>query len=154
MWNRALAARARHYPSGVLTVVEASGYPSSVRCQAVFDDATELIRLPAVSPIAVGWRGQACLLFHRHNARLEEQYELLITGDLAEEAGGIVLRPRSFVTGTGSPKNDRMPHAGAPLDLIRFMLLGRRKARAYLAKRGKAWPRVDFEAMLRELDAQ
>ena len=46
-----------------------------------------------------------------------------------------------------------MPHAGAPLDLIRFMLLGRRKARAYLAKRGKAWPRVDFAVMLRELDA-
>ena len=90
MWNRALAARARHYPSGVLTVVEASGYPSSVRCQTVFDDATELIRLPAVAPMAAGWRGQACLLFHRHNARLEEQYELLITGDLAEETGGLV----------------------------------------------------------------
>jgi hypothetical protein len=45
-----------------------------------------------------------------------------------------------------------MPHAGAPLDLIRFRLLGQRKARSYLRKRGEAWPAIDFDALLTTID--
>jgi hypothetical protein len=45
-----------------------------------------------------------------------------------------------------------MPHAGAPLDLIRFMLLGQRKARSYLRKRGQPWPAIDFDLLLKTID--
>jgi hypothetical protein len=158
MWNRQLAEKARIYSSGVLTVVGPSGYPVSVRCAAQLDDAREVIIIPS-PPIATDWpelgaaqEPRVCLLFHRHSERLEEQYELMIKGELSKEDGALVLRHCEFVTGSGSQTNDRMPHAGAPRELIQFMMLGRRKAREYIAKRGEPWPPRPFKKMVRYLD--
>ncbi len=81
MWNKALIACARTYPSGVLTVVEDSGYPRSVRCLVEFDDARELILISIPSLEVVSRQGLACLLFHRHNADMSGQRELLLQGD-------------------------------------------------------------------------
>ncbi len=152
MWNELLIACARTYPSGVLTVVEDSGYPLSVRCVVEFDDARELILFPAPPPDVVGRQVLACLLFHRHNADMSGQRELLIKGELREEAGVLILRPGGFLTGSGRQDTDRMPYAGSPLDMIRYMILGRRKARQYLAKRGKPWTPRPWGKMLRYLD--
>ena len=152
MWNKQLIACARVYPSGVLTVVEDSGYPLSVRCLVEFDDARELILFPAPPPDVVGCQGLACLLFHRHNADLGGQHELLIKGELREEAGVLTLRPGDFLTGSGRQDTDRMPVAGSLMDIIRYMMLGRRKAREYLAKRGKPWTPRPWGKMLRYLN--
>ncbi len=149
MWNKQLVKCARAYSSGVLTVVEPSGYPTSVRCTVQFDDMREVITFLSLPPIALGWRGKACLMFHRHNEVLEDFHELVIKGELAAEGDTLTLEPGEFVTGTGRQDTDRMPHAAAPLHLIQFMLLGRRKAREYLAKRGKPWPPVPFEQLVR-----
>lgn len=153
MWNKSLIACARTYPSGVLTVVEDSGYPRSVRCVVDFDDVHELILFPTPPTDVVGRQGLACLLFHRHNVDLGGQRELLIKGELREEAGVLILRPDDFLTGSGRQDTDRMPYAGSPLDIIRYMMLGRRKARKYLAKRGKPWSPRPWGKMLRYLDA-
>jgi len=148
MWTERLAAAARQYRDGTLSIVEASGYPSSVRCTVELDDVHQVIRFPALPPSASHWRGPACLLFHRHDARLENQYQLLIRGRLVEDHEIVTFLPSAFVTANGSRDMDRMPHAGAPLQLLRFMLLGRRQARAYLRRRKKPWPAVDFKPML------
>jgi len=152
MWNKRLIACARTYPSAVLTVVEDSGYPRSVRCVVEFDDARELILFPVRPLDVVGRQGSACLLFHQHNADLSGQRELLIKGELREEAGKLFLRPGDFLTGSGRQDTDRMPYAGSPLDIFRYMMLGRRKARVYLAKRGKPWTPRPWGKMLRYLD--
>jgi hypothetical protein len=152
MWNRQLIVLAGAYPSAILTIIEPSGYPISVRCQVTFDETDKAIRFSPLPSLARDWHGKACLLFHRHNERLENQHELLIRGELTNVAGNLVFHPTAFVTGTGSATKDAMPHAGAPLDLIRFMLLGRRKARSYLRKRGAAWPTIDFDALLTTID--
>jgi hypothetical protein len=152
MWNKQLIALARAYASAVLTIIEPSGYPLSVRCNVTFDETREAIGFALLPALARNWQGKACLLFHRHNERLENQHELLIRGELADVAGNLAFHPTAFVTGTGSTTKDMMPHAGAPLDLIRFMLLGRRQARAYLRKRGIAWPAIDFDALLITID--
>ena len=152
MWDSRLAARARLYGSAVLSVVDRSGYPTSVRCAVRLDDARGLVAFTGLPPSAAAWRGAACLLFHRHDARLEGLHQLVIRGELVEEEGAVVLRPSAFVTANGRRDTDRMPHAGSPLHLIRFMLLGRRNARAYLAKRGAPWPAVRFDELLRALD--
>ena len=152
MWNKQLIACARTYPSGVLTVVEDSGYPLSLRCNVEFDDVRELILFPVPTPDVVGRQGLACLLFHRHNADMSGQRELLIKGELREEAGVLTLRPENFLTGSGRQDTDRMPYAGSPLDIMRYMILGRRKAREYLAKRGKPWSPRPWGKMLRYLD--
>jgi hypothetical protein len=152
MWNKTLIAYARVYPSGVLTVVEDSGYPWSVRCIVEFDDARELILFPTPPPDVAGRQRLACLLFHRHDAELGGQHELLIKGELGEEAGVLLLRPGDFLTGSGRQDTDRMPVAGSPLDILRFMVLGRRKVREYLTKRGKPWTPRPWGKMLRYLD--
>ena len=114
MWNKQLIACARVYPSGVLTVVEDSGYPLSVRCLVEFDDARELILFPAPPPDVVGRQGSACLLFHQFNERLEGLRQLVILGELICEDGVLTLQVSKFVTANGRHNTDRMPHAGSP----------------------------------------
>ena len=53
--------------------------------------------------------------------------------------GSLTFQPGEFLTGSGRQDSDRMPVAGTPADIMRFMMLGRRKAREYLAKRGSPW---------------
>src|SRR5436305_8756902 len=101
MWNEKLIACARTYPSGVLTVVEDSGYPRSVRCVVEFDDARELILISIPSLEVVGRQGLACLLFHRHNADMSGQREVMIKGEVHEEAGTVVLLLGDFIIGSG-----------------------------------------------------
>jgi len=152
MWNKALIACARAYPSGVLTIVEPTGYPFSVRCRVEFDEKREVITIPAPPPVAAGWRGKACLLFHRHKEDLGDQHEMMLKGTLDGEAGTLLFQPTDFLTGSGKQDTDRMPVAGGPIDMIQFMLLGRRKAREYLAKRGAPWPPRPWDKMIRYLD--
>jgi hypothetical protein len=148
MWNKELATCGRAYESAVLTIVEPSGYPLSVRCKVRFDDAQEVVTFAELPETARGWSGPASVLLHRHNEVLEDFYELLLKGELAMEEGSITFKPSEFVTGSGWQDTDRMPHAGAPLHLIQFMLLGRRKAREYQAKRGKPWPLIRFDLLV------
>src|SRR5262245_2469125 len=150
MWNERLAALMTDYPTGVLSTVESSGYPASVRCTVEPHAAEQTITFPDLPPFAASWRGKAALLFHRHDQRLEGLHQLVIKGELLDLNGVLTFRVGEFVTGTGSQTSDAMPHAGAPIQMLKFFLLGRRKARAYIAKRGAPWPPIPF----RELDTE
>ena len=146
VWDSRLAARARMYANAILTVVEGSGYPTSIRCTPTLDEHSHTVSFEG---LAADWTGPAALLFHRHNARLEDQYQLLIRGELVREGSSVKLVPSAFVTANGSRTTDRMPDAGAPLQLLRFLLLGRRLARQYLAKHNPApWP-IGFDELVR-----
>jgi hypothetical protein len=122
-----------------------------VRCTPRLDDHREAVTFAAIPAQANAWRGSACLLFHRHDERLEHQHQLLIRGHLVQEDQVLTLQPSAFVTATNNEHDDRMPHAGAPLQLLRFMLLGRRQAGVYLRRRQTPWPAIDFAPMLRVL---
>jgi len=152
MWVKELVECARAYPTGVLTTIDPGGYPASVRCQVEFDEAGELVAFPSLSAQAIGGQGKACLLFHRHKADFSGQHELMIRGELTAGDGGITLRPEAFLTGSGSLTSDRMPVSGTMTERFRFMLVGRRKAREYLAKRGQPWTPRPWKKMLRYLD--
>ncbi len=152
MWNKQLVARAQMYPTGVLTLVDAAGYPFSARCAVEFDADREVMTLSGAGTLFADRAGKACLLFHRHNPDLSGQHELMIKGALAVEDGRLVFRPGEFLTGPGRQDTDRMPVAGSPIDIFQFMLLGRRKAREYLAKRGAPYPPRPWAKMLRALD--
>jgi hypothetical protein len=116
----------------------------------VLDDQREVVTFGGLPHVASRWSGPACLLFHRHDERLENQYQLMVRGQLVQQAESLELRPTHFLTANGSLTGDRMPHAGAPRQLIQFMLLGRRQAATYLRRQNVAWP-VDFKPMLRVL---
>ncbi|HEV8191723.1 MAG TPA: hypothetical protein VGP82_09600 [Ktedonobacterales bacterium] len=150
MWNERLAALISDYPTGVLSTVEPSGYPASIRCAVAVHAAEQTITFPNLPAFAASWRGKAALLFHRHNARLEGLHQLVIKGELVQVNSVVTFKVNEFVTGTGRQDTDAMPHAGAPIQMLQFFLLGRRKARAYIAKRGAPWPPIPFH----ELDAE
>jgi hypothetical protein len=152
-WNKALVECARVYSSGVLTIVEPSGYPVSVRCTAQLDDAHHVVTLSGLpEQVPGGWKGKACLLFHRHNEHLGDQHELMIKGVLSDEDGTLAFLPSDFLSGSGSQATDTMPVSGSPLQMMQFMRLGRRKAREYIAKRGEPWPPRPFKKMVRYLE--
>ena len=96
MWNSRLAACAR-------------AHPLSVRCQVELEEQREVIRLLSLRPSASGWRGPACLLFHRHDERLENQHQLVIRGQLVEEDQMLLLLPSAFVTANGRREQDLRP---------------------------------------------
>jgi hypothetical protein len=150
MWNKPLAAQAAAYSSAILTWVEPSGYPISVRVTPQLDDVHEQVTFAALPPVAAGWRGKACLLFHRHNERLEGLHQMVLKGELAEDGGRVVFRVNEFVTANGKPDTDEMPHAGRPIHMFQFLLLGRRKAREYMTKRGAPWPPIPFDDIIRK----
>ena len=153
MWSDKLAAFIGDYPSAVLSWVDSSGYPMSVRCRVGLEDGTQIIALPNLPLIAGAWRGKACLLFHMHDERLEGLRQMVLKGELvAAEAGAVQFKVSEFVTANGRPDTDRMPHANAPVHMLQFYRLGRSKARAYLAKRGAAWPPIPFEEIARAVD--
>jgi hypothetical protein len=156
MWNERLARLAGGYTTGVLSTVDADGYPQSVRCAPQMDAAHQRFTFPGVSPLAAGWRGKACLLFHQHNERLEGLRQMVAKGELTEDDGVLALHVDEFVTANGRSNTDVMAHAGAPLHMLQFMLLGQRKARAYLARRGAPWPPIPYDEIDRAMkeDAQ
>jgi hypothetical protein len=68
------------------------------------------------------------------------------------EAGTFPFHPTDLLTGSGRQDTDRMPGAGGPIDMIQFMLLGRRKARDYLAKARRICPPPPWDKMIRYLE--
>src|SRR6266581_8051028 len=136
MWNEHLAARASNYSTGVLSIVDADGYPMSVRCTACLDASRQVFTFPSPPALAASWRGKACLLFHRFDERLEGLRQMVILGELISEDGLLTLQVSKFVTANGRPNTDQMPHASSPFHMLQFWLLGRHNWRVYLARRG------------------
>jgi len=151
MWNKRLAALTGEYSTAVLSIVDSDGYPVSVRCLAHLDPARQVFTFPTPPVQATSWRGKACLLFHQFNERLEGLRQIVILGELVCEEGLLTLKVSKFVTANGRQNTDRMPHASSPIHMLQFFWLGRRKARAYLAKRGAPWPPVPYEEIERSM---
>jgi len=99
----------------------------------------------------MNWSGKACLLFHQFNERLEGLRQIVILGELVCEEGVLTLEVSKFVTANGRQNTDRMPHASSPIHMLQFFWLGRRKARAYLAKRGAPWPPIPYDEIERSM---
>jgi hypothetical protein len=147
MWDKRLAALIADYPSGILTVVEASGYPLSGRCSVAVDEQREALVLKMVPAAMEGRGGKACILFHMHNEHLEGLRQMVAKGELVYDDGAPLLKVSELVTANGREGTDKMPHAGAPLHMLQFLMLGRRKSKEYLAKRGSLWPPIPFETI-------
>jgi hypothetical protein len=152
MWSEPLAAGIADYRSAVLSWVQPSGSPISVRCRVRLQPASHTITFEDLAPVASAWRGNACLLFHMHDERLEGLRQMVLKGELDSAPDGtLVFAVTEFVIANGRPTTDRMPHAGAPVHMFQFYRLGRSKARAYLAKRGAPWPPIPFEQIGRDV---
>jgi hypothetical protein len=134
MWDE-IVRHLAGFPSAVLTAVDETGYPFSLRCTPAPDASTQTLRLHL--PEGTGVRvGPAGLLCHRHDERLWNLKSFLVRGELAQDARGWVFRPRRFVPGAG---------IGGLIGLLRFVRMGRSRARRYLEKRGLPRPAVPWD---------
>jgi hypothetical protein len=154
MWNERLATLAGSYPTAILSHVDpASGYPESVRVAVRLDPARQAALLLDPPPPTLAWSGRACLLFHRFNPHLEGLRQLVILGELVRLEDQPALAVSKFVTANGRNDTDQMPHAGSPIHMLQFFWLGRRNARAYLAKRREPWPPIPYDEIVRGVEA-
>jgi hypothetical protein len=134
MWDE-IVGQLADFPTAVVTGVDDTGYPFSLRCKPEPDHSTQTLRLhlPEGTRIRVG---PACLLCHRHDEQLWNLKSFLVRGELEVDARGWVLRPRQFVPGAG---------IGGLMGLLRFVRAGRRRTRRYLEKRNLARPPVPWD---------
>ncbi len=151
MWNERLAKLIETYQSAVLSTVESDGYPASIRCRIHPNMPERVVIITDPPALAKNWRGRACLLFHEHDPALEALRQLVVLGELRDENGLLTFHIEKFVTANGRTDSDRMPHASSPMHMLKFFILGRRNARAYIAKRGQPWPPIPYDDITRSI---
>jgi len=151
MWNEQLARLIDTYQSAVLSRIESDGYPVSIRCRIHPNMQARSVIISDLPALAKNWRGRACLLFHEHDVALEALRQLVVLGELRDDNGILTFHIEKFVTANGRTDSDRMPHASSPIHMLKFFFLGRRNARAYLAKRGKPWPPIPYDEIARSM---
>jgi hypothetical protein len=133
MWGETLR-QVTQYPSAVLTGRDADGYPYSLRCRPRPDLAARALRveLPAGTPLRPGPAGLLC---HRHDETLWRLQSVVIRGALVQDEQGWRFEPRAVIPGMDQQ---------SPKAMLRFLLDSRRKAAAYLAKRGLPRPPIPW----------
>lgn len=133
----------RAYLSAVLTGVDSTGYPFSIRCKPLPDDRLQALRIAV--PAGVDLQpGRASILCHSHNLFLWKLHSFLVRGSLEKVAGSYLFRPSQFVPGIG---------VGGPVGMIRFAASKRRAANRYLLARGLSRPRIPWD-QLRQIQAE
>lgn len=126
------------FRSAVLTALDGEGFPYSVRCRPVPDDATRLLQVQ-VPPDVTLETGPASLLWHSHDALLWHQKSFLVRGVLTQSAEGWNLRPARLIHGPGF---------GGIRGVIRFAREARRTSDRYLAARGLTRPTIPWSDII------
>jgi hypothetical protein len=97
MWPE-VVKRLPRFSSAVLTGLDASGDPVSLRCQPTLDHQAQVLRL--MVPDGLGMvPGPAGLLCHRHDEQLWGLKSFLLRGGLERTGHGWVFRPHQLVHG-------------------------------------------------------
>lgn len=124
-----------NFDSAVLSGVDANNYPFSLRCVPQPDPTRQLlaIQIPAYAPIRPG---PASLLYHFHDEKLQNLKSFEVTGALEQEPDGWVFRPGRFIPGMG---------LGGAWGMLKFIRNSSRATNRYLAQRGLARPKVDWQ---------
>lgn len=123
------------YPNAVVTGIDGSGYPFSVRCRPELDAGARVLRvvLPAYASIQPGSAGLLC---HMHDEQLWNLRSFIVRGSLEQDSQGWLFRPRQFIPGAG---------IGGIIGMVKFLQDGRRTAQQYLNKRGLARPKIAWD---------
>ena len=131
------------FEDGVLTGLDAEGYPYGVRVRPQADATGRVIRVPLAAHVPIQ-AGPASLLCHSHDEDLWNLRSFLVRGVLRREVGGWAFEPHDFVPGAG---------VGGPMGLVRFVRGSRQNAERYLKKRGLARPSIPWNR-INEIKAQ
>lgn len=132
MWPE-IVKRLPRFASAVLTALDRSGDPVSLRCQPTVDHHAQVLRVAV--PEGLGMvPGPAGLLCHHHNQQLWSLRSFLLRGTLERTGQGWVFRPSRLVPGMDTTL----------LRNLRLLRDCRRTARRYLAARGLRRPTIPW----------
>ncbi|MHB8644837.1 MAG: hypothetical protein ACYDAR_03485 [Thermomicrobiales bacterium] len=126
------------FRGAVLTGRDGDGFPYSIRCQPMPDNASRLVRVQ-VPPSATIEEGPASLLWHSHDALLWHQKSFLVRGTLTRDADGWNLHPMRLIPGVGF---------GGIRGVVRFARDARRTADRYLAAHDLARPTIPWAEII------
>lgn len=126
--RRALA----RFPDVVLTGLDRSGRPVSVRCRPAVDG--DRLRLPRAAGIELV-DGPASVLGHSHDERLWDLRSFVAPGAVVTEGADWLFTPAGVVPGTGM---------AGPVGDLRGFVAARRRAGRWLSRRGLARPRIPW----------
>lgn len=133
MWDDIVKAIA-DFRTAVLSAIDASGRPYSVRCELQPDHGARVLRLRG-EPGGALTPGPASILCHSHNEQLWNLKGLGIRGQLERDAAGWFVRPTQFIPDRAS---------GSPVRQINGVLALRQTASSYLSRRGLPTPEVPW----------
>lgn len=128
----AIAGEIGGFPSAVLASLDDDGHATLAR--VVPEPTDDGLMLPGTDARP----GRASLLFHRHDELLAGQRSFVVVGELVERASGLALRPDRVADGIQS---------GGMLSQISMARGLRRRAQAYLDKRGLDRPQVAWHEL-------
>jgi len=131
VWDDLVRSLAK-YPTAVLTVTDAAGYPFSLRCVPEPDPARQVLKV-TLPPYLHVQAGPAGLLCHFHDDLLWNQTNFVAYGALEPDGSGWVFRAARMIEGSG-----------AGMGFVRQVRSGRSSARRYLDRRGLSWPQVPW----------
>jgi hypothetical protein len=136
MWTEIVKEMA-DFSTAVLTSVDASGYPFSIRCKPNPDSVAQVLRVQI--PEYIQFKpGPAGLLYHKHDESLWNLKSLTLRGLLEQDAQGWFFRPLKYTPGAGI--------GGLPA-MVKFVKDGRRSARQYLEKRHLPRPVIAWDTV-------
>jgi hypothetical protein len=105
LWDERIEQLGTTYPTAVLAIVGADGFPLAARVPVRADRTAGVVRIegaPGGVPLAPG---RACITAHAHGPEFEWQRNFQVRGDLVEADGGWALQPRKVVGGFEIPEN-------------------------------------------------
>jgi len=130
-WEPRIEQLGTTYPSAVLALVGADGFPVAVRVPVRADADAGLVRIgvtPAGVPITPG---RACVTAHAHGPEFEWQRNFQVRGELVDTGDGWALRPRKLVGGFELPEGTIAVYRENFRKILRY----RKIAKAEMAKR-------------------
>ena len=144
MWDK-VAAAVRAYSSVVVTGLDETGYPYSVRCAPRLLDGEQMIDLDL--PVDTDIRpGQASVMGHKHDQDVWSLTSFLVRGTLERKGERWLFRPAQFTPGAPA----------SPVDMVRFLFASRQTAANYLQRRNLPRPAVNWhevKALWKEAEA-
>lgn len=131
------------YPNGVLSVIDADGYPLSLRCQPQADATGQrfTITVPDNLPVQAG---KVSLLFHAHDELLNNLRSVSVQGTFQQHGEQWVFQPEKIIPGLG---------ATSFLQTMREAVLNpRRSAKKYLQKHNLPRPTIPWQRLVKIVD--
>jgi len=133
MWDEVQRGVAR-FPDAVLTGLDGSGRPTSIRSRPRPDPVNRQLRFLRTPSVELT-DGPASVLCHSHDRNLWRLRSFLARGTLTTDANDWVFTPSAYTAGTGM---------NGPIGDLRGFVAARRRAGNYLEGRGPTRPTIPW----------